>query len=201
MLTTESLLNILPRCKEPFLWVDALNEELPKYDITAIDQIASFLSQTGHESAHFNVLSENLNYSKDGLLKTFSKYFPTPELAEKYARKPEKIASRVYANRMGNGPEELGEGWKYRGRGLIQCTGFRNYSACSQFLFQDDRLVREPELLVEPRYAILSACWFWTANNLNDYADDVKKTTKIVNGGYHGLEDRQAIYDRAMSNL
>ena len=201
MVTAENLSIILPRCKDPDRWAFELESELYQYDINTTEQVASFLAQTGHESAHFNVLEENLNYSKDGLRKIFGKYFPTDELALQYARKPQAIASRVYANRMGNGPEELGEGWKFRGRGLIQCTGFRNYSSCSQFLFEDDRLVREPDLLLESKYAILSACWFWSANKLNDYADDVKKTTKIVNGGFHGLEDRQAIYDRAMSNL
>jgi putative chitinase len=201
MVTAENLSIILPRCKDPDRWAFELESELYQYNITTTEQVASFLSQTGHESAHFNVLEENLNYSKDGLRKIFGKYFPTDELAASYARKPVTIASRVYGNRMGNGPEATQDGWNYRGRGLIQCTGYRNYSACSQFLFEDGRLVHDPDLLLEPKYAILSACWFWSANKLNDYADDVVKTTRIVNGGHHGLEDRQAIYNRAMSNL
>lgn len=201
MLTEETLLQIIPNCRKPELWVEHLNEELPKYDILSPEEISSFMSQTGHESGHFNILSENLNYSKDGLRKVFPKYFPTDEIAQRYARKPEMIANRVYANRMGNGPESSGDGWKFRGRGLIQCTGTRNYTACSQFLFGDNRLLDDPDLLLDPKYAILSACWFWTANKLNDYADDVEKTTEIVNGGHHGLADREAIYERALDAL
>lgn len=201
IITEEILHSILPNCKNPQLWTEELNEELPKYDIVTEMQVSSFLSQTGHESGHFNILSENLNYSKEGLRRVFPKYFPTDELAAQYARKPERIASRVYGGRMGNGPESTGDGWKYRGRGLIQCTGFRNYSACSDFLFGDNRLAETPELLTEAKYAILSACWFWTVNRLNDYADDVVQTTKIVNGGKNGLADREEIYAHAMSVL
>lgn len=201
MLTEDALLQIIPNCRKPELWVEHLNEELPNYSILSSEEIASFMSQTGHESGHFNILSENLNYSKEGLRRVFPKYFPTEELALMYARKPQMIANRVYANRMGNGTESSGDGWKFRGRGLIQCTGTRNYAACSQFLFGDDRLLEDPDLLLEPKYAILSACWFWTANKLNDYADDVEKTTKIVNGGHHGLADREAIYERAIDAL
>lgn len=201
MLTEDTFLEILPSCKKPELWVEHLNEELPKYDILSPEEISSFMSQTGHESGHFNILSENLNYSKDGLRKVFPKYFPTDEIALRYARKPEMIANRVYANRMGNGPENSGDGWKFRGRGLIQCTGTRNYTACSEFLFGDNRLLEDPDLLLDPKYAILSACWFWTANKLNEYAGDVERTTKIVNGGHHGLADREAIYERAIETL
>lgn len=200
IITKDSLLAILPRCKDAATWAEALNEELPKYEIDTEERVASFLSQTGHESGHFNVLVENLNYSRDGLLKIFPKYF-TPDLAAEYARKPEMIASRVYANRMGNGPEQTKDGWKYRGRGLIQCTGFRNYRSCSMDIFGDERLLDNPDLLLEPKYAILSACWFWNANKLNDYSNDVVKTTRIVNGGKHGLEDRESIYASAMSVL
>lgn len=197
----DSLRAILPNCKEPEQWAEELSVVLPEYNITTVEEISSFVAQTGHESAHYNVLQENLNYSKEGLRKIFGKYFPTQELAAQYARNPPMIASRVYANRMGNGPEASQDGWIYRGRGLIQCTGKRNYQSCSQFLFQDDRLLDEPGFLVEPKYAILSACWYWTVNKLNNYATDVKATTKLVNGGYHGLDDRLAIYERSMACL
>lgn len=197
----DSLRAILPNCKEPDRWAEELTTVLPQYDITTVEEISSFIAQTGHESAHYNVLQENLNYSKDGLRKIFGKYFPTEELAAQYARNPPMIASRVYANRMGNGTEASQEGWLYRGRGLIQCTGKQNYQRCSQFLFKDDRLLTQPELLTEYKYAILSACFYWTANKLNNYATDVKATTKLVNGGYHGLDDRLAIYERSMACL
>lgn len=201
MIDADSLRAILPNCKDPVTWAEELSIELPQYNITTAEEISSFIAQTGHESAHYNILVENLNYSKDGLRKIFGKYFPTDQLAMQYAKNPPMIASRVYANRMGNGDEASREGWKYRGRGLIQCTGKRNYQSCSQFLFQDDRLLDEPDYLTEYKYAILSACWYWTVNKLNNYASDVKATTKLVNGGYHGLDDRSAIYERAMACL
>lgn len=201
MIETAALERILPRCKDPETWAFELSVVLPNFDITGKERIASFLSQVGHESAHLNVLSENLNYSADGLRKVFGKYFPDDRTAARYARQPKWIASRVYANRMGNGGEQSLDGWKYRGRGILQVTGKNNYTRCSRFLFQDDRLLEDPDLLLQPNYAILSAGWFWTENKLNQYAHDVKRTTRIVNGGYHGLADRQAIYDRAMEYL
>jgi len=192
---------VLPRCKDPEMWSEILNNELPYFEIDTERRVASFLAQTGHESAHFNVLLENLNYSADALQRVFGKYFPTRALAEEYARQPAKIANRVYANRMENGPEESGDGWRYRGRGLIQLTGHYNYRKCSFDLFQDERFLEAPEMLAEPRGAILSACWFWDSNNLNNYADDVKKTTRMINGGYHGLEERIKLYNRALNYL
>lgn len=201
MVETEALKRILPNCKDPETWAFELSVVLPNFDIDGKRRVASFLSQVGHESAHLNILSENLNYSADGLRKIFGKYFPDDKTAARYARQPKWIASRVYANRMGNGNEQSMDGWKYRGRGILQVTGKSNYERCSDFLFQDDRLVQDPDLLLQPNYAIMSACWFWKANRLNDYADDVRRTTRIVNGGYHGLADRQAIYDRAMEYL
>ena len=201
MIETSVLEQILPNCKNTETWAFELSAVLPNFDITEKERIASFLSQVGHESNHLNVLSENLNYSAAGLRKVFGKYFPNDRVAASYARQPTLIASRVYANRMGNSDEQSMDGWKYRGRGILQVTGKNNYTRCSSFLFQDDRLVEDPDLLLQPDYAIMSACWFWTENNLNQYADDVKRTTHIVNGGYNGLEDRQAIYDRAMEYL
>jgi putative chitinase len=148
----------------------------------------------------FTALVENLNYSANGLLATFRKYF-TPDLANAYARKPQAIASRVYANRMGNGDEASGEGWKYRGRGILQVTGKNNYYQCSQFIFSDDRLIDSPELLQTPEYALRSACWYWVNNNLNALADtrDVEALTRRINGGTNGLQDRKDRYYSAMS--
>jgi len=201
MIETDKLKAILPNIREPAPWSYELSMVLPSYDIDTKERIASFLAQCGHESAHLNVLVENLNYSQDGLRKVFPKYFPDDKTAFRYARQPEWIASRVYANRMGNGGEASKEGWKYRGRGIIQVTGKNNYRACSDFLFGDDRLLETPELLSEKQYAIMSACWFWHSNKLNDFAGDVRRTTRIVNGGFKGLDDRTNIYNRAMRIL
>lgn len=194
---------IFTSCKQPDLWEQELDEILPRFDINTKQRIACFLAQTGHESAEYNILEENLNYSSIALLKLFRKYFPSADLAEQYARKPAKIANRIYANRMGNGSEQSGDGYKFHGRGLIQLTGRHNYTICSLDLFDDDTLVIDPAKLIEPKYALASACWFWNINNLNSIADsgDFVKLTKRINGGTFGLEHRTKLYERAMKYL
>ena len=200
MITVEQFTEMFPKNKNPQAWTTALNEVLPTYKIDTPERIASFLAQCGHESAGFTVLQENLNYSADGLNKIFKKYFPTLDSAQPYARKPEMIANRVYGGRMGNGDEASGEGYRYRGRGPIQLTGKDNYTACSDFLFQDDTLLQNPDMLLDPEYALHSACWFWWKNDLNNYADsaDLVTMTKRINGGTIGLEDRIKHYNHAM---
>jgi putative chitinase len=200
MITVEQFTEMFPKNKNPQAWTTALNEVLPTYKIDTPERIASFLAQCGHESGGFTVLQENLNYSADGLNKIFKKYFPTLDSAQPYARKPEMIANRVYGNRMGNGDEASGEGYRYRGRGPIQLTGKDNYTACSDFLFQDDTLLQNPDMLLDPEYALHSACWFWWKNDLNNYADsaDLVTMTKRINGGTIGLEDRIKHYNHAM---
>ena len=199
MITVEQFSHMFPKNKNPQGWTTALVDVLPTYEINTPERIASFLAQCGHESAGFTVLQENLNYSADGLNKIFKKYFPTLESAQPYARKPEMIANRVYGGRMGNGDEHSGEGYKFRGRGPIQLTGKANYEACSEFLFQDDTLVQNPDMLLDPEYALHSACWFWWKNDLNNYADsaDLVTMTKRINGGDIGLEDRKKHYEHA----
>jgi len=162
---------------------------------------AAFLAQTAHESASFTAVKENLNYSAIGLRKIFPKYFPTDELAAQYARQPWKIANRVYANRMGNGDEASGDGWKYRGRGLIQLTGKNNYVSCGTDIGKD--LTADPLWLESPEGAVKSALWYWNKNSLNTYADaeDIRGMTKRINGGYHGLDDRLQKYERAKQVL
>jgi len=200
MITVEQFTHMFPKNKSPQAWTTALNEVLPTYQIDTPERIASFLAQCGHESAGFTVLQENLNYSAEGLNKIFKKYFPTLESAQPYARKPEMIANRVYGGRMGNGDEHSGEGYKFRGRGPIQLTGKDNYAACSDFLFQDDTLIQNPDMLLDPEYALHSACWFWWKNDLNTYADsaDLVTMTKRINGGTIGLDDRIKHYNEAM---
>jgi putative chitinase len=156
-------------------------------------RLAHFLAQCGHESGGFRLTQENLNYSAKGLMGIFKKYFPTQALADAYARKPEKIANRVYGNRMGNGPETSGEGFKFRGRGYIQLTGKSNYAAFDAAV--PDDILANPDL-VSTKHALASAAWFWKKNGLNLIADTgsstevVTKITKRVNGGTIGLADR-----------
>lgn len=163
-----------------------------KFDINTPLRLAHFLAQCGHESGGFKATQENLNYSADGLKKTFSKYFPE-NLADNYAKQPEKIASRIYGGRMGNGDEDSQEGYKYRGRGYIQLTGKDNYSAFHNTV--DDDILNNPDL-VSDQYALLSAAWFWHSRSLNTLADKgnsdavVTEITKKVNGGTLGLDDR-----------
>jgi len=178
-------------------FADHLAELMPKYGIDTPLRQRHFLAQLLHESGGFNAVRENLNYSVDGLLKTFPRHFPNRQLAEQYAKQPERIANRVYANRMGNGDEASGDGWRHIGRGLIQTTGKDNYTATSRALFGDDRLLRQPHLLEEPRHAVESACFFWKSNNLNALADrnDISAVTRRINGGLNGLADRQKYFN------
>lgn len=181
-------------------FTQAIDDTLQEFDISTPQRIAAFLAQVGHESGSLKFIKENLNYSAQGLTKTFPKYF-TPELANQYQRNPEAIANRVYANRMGNGPEESGDGWAFRGRGLIQVTGRTNYQACGDFLGVD--LISDPSYLESPEGAARSAGWYWTSRNLNALADvgDMKQITKKINGGFIGLEDRMKHYQHALEVL
>jgi len=175
---------------------------LPAYDIDTPERIAMFMAQCGHESNNFRVLNENLNYSAKALNAIFPKYFERAGRdAEEYHRQPEKIANVIYANRMGNGDEESGEGWKYRGRGLIQCTGKDLYKTLSDALNID--LVSDPDLLQEMPFASMSAGWFWNKKGLNALADakDYKEMTKRINGGFNGLDDRIAKINKALEVL
>jgi putative chitinase len=163
------------------------------YKVNTLLRLSHFLAQCGHESANFRAVKENLNYSAEGLNKTFKKYFPTLESAKDYARQPERIASKVYANRMGNGNEASKDGFKYLGRGFIQLTGKANYLEFDKSVPED--IIANPEL-VATKYPLASAAWFWNKNGLNEIADKgatdavVKSITKRVNGGTIGLEDR-----------
>jgi putative chitinase len=169
--------------------VKGLNDTLTKYSINTKLRMCHFLAQILHESGSFSTTSENLNYSADGLVKIFGKYFNTTT-ATAYARQPEKIANKVYASRMGNGDEKSGDGWKFKGRGYIQNTGHDTYLATGKELGID--LITHPELLSTNPYAMLSAGYYWNSRNINKYADldDILNVTKKVNGGTLGLDDR-----------
>lgn len=182
-------------------YVDPLNEVCEHYEINTKNRIAGFLAQVAHESGGFNFVKENLNYGAKGLMTTFKKYFPTEEIATQYERKPEKIANRVYANRMANGDEASGDGFKFRGRGLIQLTGRSNYQRFANDLevSLDDCV----EYLETPEGAVASAGWFWDSNKLNRFCDnnDFVTLTKRINGGTIGLEDRKHHYELVLQFL
>jgi len=201
-ITADQIKQILPKNPEPEALAEALNEELPKYDIDTVNRAAGFIAQCGHESLGFTVLKENLNYSAKALDAVFPKYFKRAGRdAEEYHRQPEKIANVIYANRMGNGDTESGDGWKHRGRGAIQLTGFNNYSAFAESV---DMTVDEAIEYIETLCgAIESACWFWKTNNINRFCDDddIVTMTKRINGGTIGLEDRKHHYEHAKAVL
>jgi len=201
--TEDAVRQLIPKVKNFDEWYNNLLNILPEYDIDTPKRVAAFMAQCGHESGGFTLMQENLNYSAKGLRGTFGKYFPNDEVAKLYERKPQMIANRVYANRMGNGDEASGEGWYFRGRGIVQITGKNNYTKCSQSLFESNVLVENPDLLLETEYAIHSACWFWSAARLNELADigDMKTMTKRINGGFIGLEDRIHHYNHAIEIL
>lgn len=179
-----------------------LNAAMAEFAIDTPGRQAAFLAQVAHESGQLAFLVENLNYSARRLAQVFPRRFKFGEAA-RYARQPARIASRIYADRMGNGNEASGDGWKYRGRGLIQVTGRDNYHRASLALYRDDRLLDTPGLLEQPGPAARSAAWFWQSNGLNAIADrgDIALITRRVNGGVNGLADRVAYYTRAQEVL
>lgn len=203
--TADTFKQLFPKNKEPQAWADAINDILPDYDINTPKRVAAFLAQCGHESGGFTTLTENLNYGAAGLQGIFKKYFPDAETAKAYERQPEKIANKIYANRMGNGDTASGDGWKFRGRGPIQLTGKDNYTKFANTMFEDPQTVLDnPDVVAQDKEtALTSAVWFWGTNKLNALADagDIKTMTKKINGGYIGLEDRIAHYEHALKVL
>ncbi len=182
-------------------YIDDLNEILPKYSISHSKlRLAHFFAQTLHESGMFRFDIENLNYSDKALYTVFRKYFPTLDEATAYARNPEKIANKVYSRRMGNGSESSGNGWRYRGRGLMQLTGKSNYDKFSEWLGID--VLTDPDLVASD-YAVHSAVYYWDINKLNVLADidDVDKITKKINGGFNGLSHRKELLHKGTSLL
>lgn len=200
-LTKQQLAQLLP--KNPYIdhWFDALSKLLPDYSINTPQRIAAFMAQCAHESDGFTALKENLNYKPATLRKIFAKYFPDDASANDYCSRPNKqeaIANKVYANRMGNGDEASGDGYRYCGRGLLQLTGKENYTwfAASLSITPEEAA----EYLETFEGAAQSACWFWETNNLNQFADngDMITLTKRINGGTIGLEDRIKHYEYAL---
>ena len=171
-------------------WVDALNETFQRFNIVTNNQKAMFIGQCSHECGNFRLLEENLNYKAATLMKLWPKRFPNMEVANAYAGNPKKIANSVYSSRMGNRDEASGDGFRFRGRGIIQLTGHSSYFHAGKALGVD--FVSEPDLVSTPKFATLTGGWFWSTHNLNAPADalDYTKVTKIINGGTIGLDDR-----------
>lgn len=187
--------------KDPGAWLAAVLVACNKFGINTPKQEAAFIAQAAHESAGYTRLVENLNYSAEALMRVWPKRFPTKTVADAFARQPELIANQVYSGRMGNGPVQSGDGWKYIGRGLKQLTGKDNYARCGKALSID--LVSNPELLLKPMFAAQSAGWFWSVNNCGALADadEFEMLTKRINGGLIGLADRKARYERVLQCL
>jgi len=204
MITLNILKTICPKTKPTILekYVEPINTVGEYYEMFENPKrIAGFLAQVAHESGGFTAIKENLNYSAKGLMTTFKKYFPDEATAKQYEKKPEKIANRVYANRMKNGDEASGDGYRFCGRGLIQLTGRDNYTKFAQALNMsiEDTIA----YLETPNGALVSAAWFWDNNKLNQYCDrdDFVTLTKRINGGTIGLEDRKHHYQIALNML
>lgn len=200
MVTRDILSVLAPTNKNIDIWVEAMNTILPKYDIVTPKRLAAFLAQTAHESAGFTAVRENLNYSAQALMKTWPSRFNATTAAA-YARQPEKIANKVYANRMGNGDEASGDGWRYRGRGLIQTTGKANYTKLAQYIKKS--LEETIEYCETVEGSVESACFYWASNNLNAIADtgDMTTLTRRINGGVIGLADRLDKYKKTLEAL
>ena len=182
-------------------WVDALNETFSRFNINTKNQQAMFIGQCSHECGNFRLLEENLNYRAETLMKLWPKRFPSLEFAKQYEKNPRKIANSVYANRMGNRDEASGDGYRFRGRGALQCTGHSTYFHAGKALGVD--FVMQPDLVATPKYAALTAGWFWDTHKLNPPSDalDYIKVTKIINGGTIGLDDRIKHVQHALAVL
>lgn len=208
LINEQTIATALPNCERARDWADALNPAFEKYNIDTIARISAFIAQTGYESGQYNNLVENLNYSAQRLVKVWPKRFPDVPSALPYANKPETLGNFVYANRIGNGAPSSGDGYRFRGRGIIQLTGRSNYHDASKELGVD--LVSNPDLLLEPKYAALSAAWFWSTRGLNALADDktndddledFSEITRRINGGAAGLQGRLALFKKVESTF
>ena len=197
-MTRAELAAVMPlAAKAPDAVVGALDAAMRRFEISTPARVAAFCAHLAHESGQLQRWTENLSYRWERLRQVFPKYFPSDAEARPFDRKPERIANRVYANRMGNGPEASGDGWRYRGRGPIQLTGKDNYRACGQGIGVD--LVDDPDLLATPEPGCLAAAWFWARNGLNALADagDFVTITRRINGGLNGLAERREFWERA----
>lgn len=198
MITVDQIKHIAPLNKNPTQWCDTFNNHIEKYDINTPLRVAALLAQCAYESGDFINLYEDLNYRPETLMHLWPSQFPTLMVADEYKMQPQKIANYVYANRMGNGNESSGDGWKYRGRGLIQLTGKSVYTNFANYLkvSVEDCL----NYIMYPDGAVESACWFWKTKSINTFADkkDINGMTKAINGGLNGLTNRKIKYQLAL---
>lgn len=187
---------VFPKVQDSYLdnLIEELNFQLEKFNIITKEQVAMFLAQCGHESGGFTRFTENLNYSTDRLLTVFPKYFKTRSDAEKVAHNPRAIANIVYANRMGNGDVNSSDGYKYRGRGIIQLTGRTNYTKFTSYIGEPDKL-SNPDELNTIHYYVLMGVWFWKINQLQTM-NNIETVTKRINGGLNGLAERKQLYNK-----
>lgn len=207
MITAEQLVQIMPECSHVAAkYIDPFNEGSERFEVNTPLRVAAFIAQIGHESTRLTRVEENLNYSANGLMRTFPNYF-NHESAKDFAYKPQRIANRVYANKGGNGDEASGDGWRYRGRGLIQITLRSNYRRCGQRLVEDPNYFLEsPDLLLEPEWAVRTAFDYWDEHDLNSYADrnsaaEFRNLTRRINRGLRGLDDRHSLWRKAKEVL
>jgi putative chitinase len=200
MITSEILHSVIPGLADADEDAPLLDAACNEFEINTPLRQAAFIAQTAHESGRYKAFAENLNYRAAVLTRLWPHRFPA-SIAESYAHNPEKIANRAYASRMGNGPEESGDGWKYRGRGVMQITGKDNYASIGPALGLD--LVANPDLLAEPANAFRSAALWWKTHGLNALADTAQfqKITRIINGGLTGLAERESLYAKAKAAL
>ena len=200
-MTVDEFDQLLPDNTYNANWVESLNKFLPDYEINTPNRIAAFMAECAEESVNFGVLQENLNYRADTLRRTWPSHFPSEPIAQEYAHKPERIANRAYANRMGNGPEASGDGWKFSGKGLIQLTGKNNYEKFAETIGMN--LDDVSEYLTTFDGAVHSACYYWKLNDLNNLADagDIDNISRTINGGDNGLELRNEKYQSYIAIL
>lgn len=208
ILTEQQLAAIMPACPNPAIWTMALNSAMERFQINDTPRMTAFLAQVGHESGQLTRLTENLNYSAKRLMQVWPRRFPSLERARAYEKNPQKLANLVYAGRLGNGGEGSGDGWRFRGRGLIQLTGRGNYRAAGRGIGLP--LEQQPGLLEQPEPAALSAAWFWESHGLNELADkrnddddseDFITITRRINGGTVGLKERLSLWAKARQVL
>jgi putative chitinase len=206
MIEQRQFVAVMPAIERPSLWHGAICSAMQQFEINTIARAAAFLAQIAYESDQCREIQERLNFSAVGLTRTWPKRFPTLEIARPFEYHPEKLANFVYANRLGNGPAESRDGYRFRGRGLIQLAGRSNYTAASDALGVD--FVTNPDALLDPRHAAMSAAWFWKSRGLSELADDrtddadsdnedFRQITRVINGGLNGLLDRVDFWTRA----
>jgi putative chitinase len=208
ILTETRFAAFLPDAPDIPTWTRVLNDAMDRFDVRTLHRVAAFLAQIAHESDEFRRVVENLNYTAKRLMQVWPKRFTSLAKARRYERQPKKLANYVYANRLGNGDEASGDGWRFRGRGLLQITGCGNYRATAQALALP--LEDNPELLEQPGVAALAAAHFWKSRGLNELADDRNTDNDdedfvtisvIINGGRTGLESRKRYWARAKAVL